>query len=350
MFDRWGITNDADEEEDENSECSGAGIGSDAECLGFFSVAFCEIVEEDETQSASRNLTSEDILSGDYIKGVITGVLRRSLNTRRTRCASHGFNFKWTDADGDCHLSYSDAFQSLQSLCFNTFFNILSEEGTLNVGCGTYKYQAFQLEDATTSSTAIPTTAPPVTEVATTEEAATEVETTAVETISESSPSPTVSYVPLELQGSGCVNEDDMLGHVEIKEGGVKIVALVLCDELNLDGIVSCSTSSDTSTYKKDIIDYNTNKHRVSISWIQDCAMEDDMIDLAFPLGRGQDDCVRLITSAWKLCKYRHKVMFSATDEAWAVPSKTCPRPSTHVTSFLMKGRQTGRPLFRLFS
>ncbi|KAJ3539206.1 hypothetical protein NM208_g5583 [Fusarium decemcellulare] len=290
LFKKWGITND-NTDKDPEAACEGVSFGANAECLGLFSKAFCDVVEEDETQKVSRNFTYEDVISRDDIKAIVTGALRRSLHLREVKCPSHTFNFDWTGADGDCNLSCSEAFEMLQTQCDNPFFIGLASEGTLDVGCGNYSYQVDREPTRTSSTTELPSTTPAITSTSTT--------TTTEE------PEPTETEASFEIQNLQCNNEDDFEGHADISSNGVWDAVEQACADIKSDDM---HMSPVYRPLVEEYEDIDSHKHRVTWSWIEGCYMEEDYVTLNDPFEEGpvnalgDSRCVIILRDAWEKC------------------------------------------------
>ncbi|KAF4995252.1 hypothetical protein FDECE_12859 [Fusarium decemcellulare] len=294
LFKKWGIANDSTDKDPE-AACEGVSFGANAECLGLFSKAFCDVVEEDETQKVSRNFTYEDVVSGDDIKAIVTGALRRSLHLREVKCPSHTFNFDWTGADGECNLSCSEAFEMLQTQCNNPFFIGLASEGTLDVGCGNYSYQVDREPTRTSSTTELPSTTPTIT--------STSASTSASTSTSTEEPVPTETEASFEIQNLQCNNEDDFEGHADISSNGVWDAVEQACADIKSDDM---HMSPVYRPLVEEYEDIDSHKHRVTWSWIEGCYMEEDYVLLNDPFdegpvnGLGDSRCVIILRDAWE--------------------------------------------------
>ncbi|CAM1508718.1 Fc.00g055660.m01.CDS01 [Cosmosporella sp. VM-42] len=134
----------------------------------------------------------------------------------------------------------------------------LAVEGSLDVGCGTYKYQVYRATDSTFSSTELPTETPTITETPFTSTFAT---------------IPTVAVVPLEFHGSGYFNEEDLPGRAQISEGAVESLTSKVClyykdTEIRPNGLRSLVETDE---------DVGTNKHEISFAWRENCIMDSNI-------------------------------------------------------------------------
>ncbi|KAJ4263323.1 hypothetical protein NW762_006141 [Fusarium torreyae] len=280
LFEEWGIAND-DSEEPEAS-CDGLTLGAKAECLGVFAKAFCDVVEEDETQEVSRNFAYDDI--ADCGKDIAARA-----------CASHVFNFDWTGADGNCNLSCLEAFNALQEQCNNHGFLELAREGTIDVGCGNYTYQVDLKASETMSSTEL------MKETSTTVATS----TAAPSTTEEPELEPTQDDAALEIQNLQCNSEDDFPGHADINLDSVLWAVNKACTSVKDDNM---HMSPVYKPYAIEQEDLDTHQHRFTWSWIEDCTMDNEYVVLYDPFDEGEINkageyrCTNILYQAWSQC------------------------------------------------
>lgn len=297
-FKRWGVAN---VDEGPEAECeSGILVNTSVECLELFSGPFCAVVNKDETQQATRNFTYEEVKAKD----------ERSLHARQSLCASYVFNFDWTGADGDCKLSCTEAFSTLKSQCAVPVLGRLAPEGTLDVGCGNYTYQANReaLFDPS-SSVVLPSTTSTVTAVISPTEQfstmASSSSTTAMSTKSATStkePEPAETNAYFGVHNLQCNKEDDYPGHASVQEEALTFEINNACRDVSKKGW--------HMTPKDDLIeweykDYVGVKHRFTWSWKKDCTAENGDVDLGNPLNEddGVERCVFIFGEAWTRCE-----------------------------------------------
>lgn len=134
------------------AECSGDLPGIQAECFQGIYPGFCQEVEQDLSKELSKTLTG-DAAGDDAGAG---GNQRRALHQRRLlssrdeACGRWVFQLDWSGAQGDCDSKCSDAMERLDETCL---VDQTHNQGTLDVGCGTYK---FAISAATPSATTTP--------------------------------------------------------------------------------------------------------------------------------------------------------------------------------------------------
>ncbi|KAJ4141793.1 hypothetical protein NW768_001011 [Fusarium equiseti] len=293
-FKRWGIA-DTDDAPQPEAECeSGVLVNTPLECLELFSGPFCDVVNQDETQQATRNLTFEDVKSKD----------QQSLLARQSLCASYVFNFDWTGADGDCKLSCSEAFQALKTQCVVPFFDKLAPEGTLDVGCGNYTYQANQeaLFDSSSSTLQPSTTSTTTASTTSTEPSST---TTPFSTITSASSTrdaePTQPNAYFGVHNLQCNKEENYPGHASVQEEALTFEINKACDDMNKKGWHMTPKDDPIEWEYKDYVGV---KHRFTWSWKKDCTAENKDVNLGNPLNEddGVERCVFIFGEAWSKC------------------------------------------------
>ncbi|KAF4436466.1 hypothetical protein F53441_13256 [Fusarium austroafricanum] len=327
-FQRWDIAGGVPDDEPE-TECHNMSLGTSAECLSVFQKAFCRIVDEDKTQPISRNFTYQDIVSGDDFKAIITGALRRSLRTRDDKCGSLGFNFEWTGSKGDCQLSCSKAFDTLEDQCSNPIFTGLGREGAIDVGCGKYSYNMFKVPFPTASPTKSPSETsalvfPPIPTNDKPESTATTASSSISVTKAPGStrelpsgtlvfPSipasedskPTATEAPFEVRNLQCNNQNDFKGHPEVDQVALLKVANQIC--LNVEN----SNYFMTPEGKRILVsgtDYYNTHYRFSWSWIEGCKMGNKHVKISDPMYEGVLDgdatsrCSFIFHDSWRRC------------------------------------------------
>lgn len=295
-FKRWGISNTDDSPVPE-AECeSGIIFNSPLECLELFSGPFCDVVNEDEIQQATRNFTFEDV----------KGKAERSLFSRQSLCASYVFNFDWTGATGNCKVSCSEAFQALKTQCTVPFFDRLAPEGTLDVGCGNYTYQANrEALFNPSSSAALPATTSTTTSAVSTIEppSTTALFSTTTSTSTTAEPVPTQTNAYFGVHNLQCNKEEDYPGHASVQEEALTFEINKACRDMSKKG---WHMTPDDDPFEWEYKDYVGVKHRFTWSWKEACTAENEDVDLGNPLDEddGIERCVFIFGDAWTRCEY----------------------------------------------
>ncbi|KAF9763126.1 hypothetical protein IL306_003245 [Fusarium sp. DS 682] len=309
MFKEWGISSGNTEDEPKAS-CDGIPLGGMSECLELFSGAFCYIVEGDENEAVSMNLTYQSVV-GDGFKAIATGAERRSLRRRAIKCSSHMFNLQWTGADGSCDLSCLEAFAQLQTECDNILFPGLAAEGTIDASCGNYSYQVSREPNPTLSSISLPSdasTTTPTAEATTKEPEASETIVISTDTSTTTvDPKPTTTEAEFKVGNLQCNDEDDFPGHADLHGDSVMVVIERACTYSLMQKWYM--TPYDSKPYITEYEDHDTHRHRIIWSWIAGCSMENKNVHLVDPFSEGELDdfgtsrCQVILGDAWIECE-----------------------------------------------
>jgi hypothetical protein len=279
---------------------------------------FCADVNGHEGDELSKNLTGVDAESGSQEKRASLNMRRHMLRERAESCEGWVFEYDWSGAKGDCQIPCGDSMYAFGDECFDSENSFL--EGTIDVGCGTYKYTAMP----TTSTTAPPfhlTGLPTLTDVpgpistpdgSSCAETATNtqcaqggggrgqacVENTYcaswVSTKPTEAPAPPEEKItPLELGPVFCKNRGG--DHKDVSPGAVKALADAYCEanlpvEMKSDSPVSGTTKSDLYYYE--------------VSWVEGCKTTVESQDPYTPLGKDGPLCKDLFVKAYAGCKY----------------------------------------------
>jgi hypothetical protein len=278
---------------------------------------FCADVNGHEGEVLRKNLTGADAESGSQEKRASLNLRRHMLRERAESCEGWVFEYDWSGAKGDCQIPCGDSMYAFGDECFDSENSFL--EGTINVGCGTYKYTAIP----TTSTTAPPfhlTGLPTLTDVpgpistpdgSSCAETATNtqcaqggggrgqacVENTYcaswVSTQPTEAPGPPEEKItPLELGSVFCKNRGG--DHKDVSPGAVKSLADAYCEanvpaEMKPDSPAAGITKSDLYYYE--------------VSWVEGCKTTVESQDPYWPLGKDGPLCKDLFVKAYAGCK-----------------------------------------------
>jgi hypothetical protein len=120
-------------------KCSTELTGIPNTCFNALYPVFCSEVDRDASKDLKKTLTSADIPTSRKRSG--SGVQRRTPPPNESTCNGWDFEFEWSGSDGnDCRKSCSEAFQSLSSTCAKPGPAGVFKDGSVPVGCGSYKY------------------------------------------------------------------------------------------------------------------------------------------------------------------------------------------------------------------
>ncbi|KAF4343784.1 fc receptor [Fusarium beomiforme] len=275
---------------------------------------FCAEVNGHEGDELTKNLTGADADTGSKEKRASLNLRRHMLRERAEACDGWVFEHYWSGAKGDCQIPCGDSMYAFSDECFDSENSFL--EGTIDVGCGTYKYTAMP----TTSTTAPPihlTGLPTLTDVpgpistpdgSSCAETATNtqcalggggghgqacVENTYCASWVSTKPTeapapPEVKTTPLELGPVFCKNRGG--DHKDVNPGAVKSLADAYCEanlpvELKPGDPVSGTTKSDIYYYE--------------VSWVEGCKTTVESQDPYTPLGKDGPPCRDLFVKAY---------------------------------------------------
>ncbi|KAG4272644.1 hypothetical protein FPRO04_10386 [Fusarium proliferatum] len=286
------------------------------DCFMSIYFKFCADVNGHEGDELSKNLTGADAESGSQEKRASLNLRRHMLRERAESCEGWVFEYDWSGAKGDCQIPCGDSMYAFGDECFDSENSFL--EGTIDVGCGTYKYTAMP----TTSTTAPPfhlTGLPTLTDVpgpistpdgSSCAETATNtqcaqggggrgqacVENTYcaswVSTKPTEAPSPPEEKItPLELGPVFCKNRGG--DHKDVSPGAVKSLADAYC-EANLP-VDMKSDSPAAGITKSDLYYYE-------VSWVEGCKTTVESQDPYIPLGNDGPLCKDLFVKAYAGC------------------------------------------------
>ncbi|QPC70808.1 hypothetical protein HYE68_001560 [Fusarium pseudograminearum] len=279
---------------------------------------FCADVNGHEGDELSKNLTGTDVESGSQEKRASINMRRHMLRERAESCDGWVFEHDWSGAKGDCQIPCGDSMYAFGDECFDSENSFL--EGTIDVGCGTYKYTAIP----TTSTTAPPfhlTGLPTLTDVpgpistpdgSSCAETATNtqcaqggggrgqacVENTYCASWVSTEPTeapapPEEETTPLELGPVFCKNRGG--NHKDVSPRAVRALADAYC-EANLPVELKSGDPAYGIT-KSDLYYYE-------VSWVEGCKTTVDLQDPYTPLGNDGPLCKDLFVKAYAGCKY----------------------------------------------
>lgn len=285
---------------------------------------FCADVNGHEGDELSKNLTGADAEGGSQEKRASINMRRHMLRERAESCDGWVFEHDWSGAKGDCQIPCGDSMYAFGDECFDSENSFL--EGTIDVGCGTYKYTAIP----TTSTTAPPfhlTGLPTLTDIpgpistpdgSSCAETATNtqcaqggggrgqacVENTYcaswASTEPTEAPAPPEEETPpedettsLELGPVFCKNRGD--NHKDVSPRAVRALADAYC-EANLPVELKPGDPAYGIT-KSDLYYYE-------VSWVEGCKTTVDLQDPYTPLGSDGPLCKDLFVKAYAGCKY----------------------------------------------
>lgn len=318
VFDDENISiNDAQHPDVQCQQQSGNDVPRD--CFMSIYSKFCAELNGHEGNELSRNLTGADADISSKEKRASLNVRRHMLRERAEACDSWVFEYDWSGSEGDCQIPCGDSMYAFGDECFDSENSFL--EGTIDVGCGTYKYTAMP----TTSTTAPPvhlTGLPTLTDVpgpisipddSSCAETATNtqcalgggaghdqgcVENTYcaswVSTQPTEAPAPPEDKTtPLELGPVFC--KDKGGDHKDVNPSAVKTLADGYC-EANLP-VELKPGSSVSGTTKSDIYYYE-------VSWVEGCKTTVESQDPYKPLGKDGPLCKDLFVKAFQSCEF----------------------------------------------
>lgn len=285
---------------------------------------FCADVNGHEGDELSKNLTGADAEGGSQEKRASINMRRHMLRERAESCDGWVFEHDWSGAKGDCQIPCGDSMYAFGDECFDSENSFL--EGTIDVGCGTYKYTAIP----TTSTTAPPfhlTGLPTLTDIpgpistpdgSSCAETATNtqcaqggggrgqacVENTYcaswASTEPTEAPAPPEEETPpedettsLELGPVFCKNRGG--NHKDVSPRAVRALADAYC-EANLPVELKPGDPAYGIT-KSDLYYYE-------VSWVEGCKTTVDLQDPYTPLGNDGPLCKDLFVKAYARCKY----------------------------------------------
>ncbi|KAF4449378.1 hypothetical protein F53441_7357 [Fusarium austroafricanum] len=314
VFDDENISiNDAQHPDVQCQQQSGNDVPRD--CFVSVYSKFCGQVNGHAGDQLTQNLTGADADSGSQEKRAPINLRRHMLRERAEACDGWVFEVDWSGAKGECQIPCSDSMYAFSDECFDSENSFL--EGTIDVGCGTYKYTAI-LTSSTTAPPVHLTGLPTLTglpgpistpdgsscaQTATNTQCALGggdgqacVENTYCASWVSTKPTqapapPEVKPKPLELGPVFC--KDRGGSHKDIDPGAVRSLADAYC-EANLP--VKLEPGSPKSGTTKSSIYY------YEVSWVEGCNTTVESQDPYTPLGKDGPMCKDLFVKAYAGC------------------------------------------------
>lgn len=283
---------------------------------------FCREVFEDEGKELNKNLTSADIDSGSPEKRVSLNMRRHLIRERAEACEGWVFEYNWSGANGDCKLPCGDSMYAFGDECFDSEDTYL--QGTIDVGCGTYKYTA---RPTTTEAPIVITALPTLTDLPgpiTTPDGSSCAETATntqcalggggrgpacventycaswVSTEPTEAPAPPEEVItPLEEGPVFCKNPDG--DHRDVNPGSQRTLADHFCEADLLDtSIIKVEPGMEPFGSTKQ--DNHGVNYYYEVKWVDGCKTTVDGQDPSFPLGGRDPSCQDLFVRAFKNC------------------------------------------------
>ncbi|KAM0354797.1 hypothetical protein ACHAPU_000621 [Fusarium lateritium] len=239
--------------------------------------AFCSEADKDKKKALGLNVTGDGVDTGSQRKRATFNERRDMLQTRNIFCALFQFEFGWdgTPEPDDCYTSCEDSMIAFGDECFDAGHSF--REGTIDVGCSTYRFTARSA----------PRTQEPKTEEPKTEEPK-------QEDPKEDPPT------PLALKSAVCENEEDFGKHPDVSPDFQFGRAGVFCGSSIYDNKVANmgpSSKPFSATHKGGKTNY-----WYEVSWVEGCKTTVDSQSVANPLGDKGPRCADLFKTAFKSC------------------------------------------------
>lgn len=283
---------------------------------------FCREVFEEEGKELNKNLTSADIDSGSPEKRVSLNMRRQLIRERAEACEGWVFEYNWSGANGDCKLPCGDSMYAFGDECFDSEDTYL--QGTIDVGCGRYKYTA---RPTTTEAPIVITALPTLTDLPgpiTTPDGSSCAETATntqcalggggrgpacventycaswVSTQPTEAPAPPEEVItPLEEGPVFCKNPDG--DHRDVNPGSQRTLADHFCEADLLDtSIIKVEPGMEPFSSTKQ--DNHGVNYYYEVKWVDGCKTTVDGQDPSFPLGGRDPSCQDLFVRAFKNC------------------------------------------------